>query len=216
MADLNLFHGGYGRAISSGNNAGQFPSIYPSPTRMASHHRPMLFTVDNRFGPFVELPGMGDNPAVDFNQAYAVRATAPNLTAQTASLVGKTVGLIRVPTLHLLTSQFVHAHGGTYGAGMVFDVTINRMNAQTGALVAAVVAPAALLGLVMPAAGAALNVWAALTPADGGLFVADGECLEVGIKIVSVPAPSGSWSGLVADLDMHINLVSKVESFDIR
>ena len=149
MADLNLFHGGYGRAISSGNNAGQFPSIYPSPTRMASHHRPMLFTVDNRFGPFRELPGQGGNPAVDYNQSYAVRATAPTLAAQTASLVGKTVGLIRVPTLHLLTSQFVHAHGGTYGAGMVFDVTINRMNAQTGALVAAVVAPAALLGLVM-------------------------------------------------------------------
>ena len=215
MADLNLMDGGLGRDVTSANNAGPYPTIYPAPTRVASHHKPQVFTVDKRFGPFRELSGNPLYPAVNHNQAYAVRATAPDLTTQTSALIGKKIGLQRIPARHLVTSMFVHAHGGTYGAGMTFDVFIDEVDSSTGALISSKTLPAALLGVVMGSAAVPTEAWAALSPTTGGLFTGS-STYEIGIKVLTVPAASGSWTGLVADLDGHINLLAKVEGFDIR
>jgi hypothetical protein len=215
MADLNLFTGGYGRSFGSDANAGQFPSIYPAPARVASHHKPHIFTLDERFGPFVELPGVNSNPAVDYNQAFALRSIAPTVPLQTSGLIGKTLGIHRIPVNHLITSLFVHAHGGTNGAGLTYDIFINRVNPRTGALVATVTVPAALLGLTMPAADTAADVWAGLAPELGGMFTGP-DVFEIGVKILTVPAATATWSGLVADTDLHISVLAKVEAFDPR
>ena len=211
MADINLFRGGSTPLASLGAecNCGPYPSTYPAPNRVAVHMRDQRFTVAASLA-----------PAIDPNMECILCANAGTTEEQTANIIDKKMGLIRVPVKHLLSAIRMVLDPGN-GAGASFDVYVDRVNPVTGAVVSAVTMPAAAAGNTLAAArdelylipstvsvAASGNAETLAVPSSAGVWSGD-DVLEIGVKFTAGPT-----TGTLCTWDGRIDLVAKVDGFD--
>jgi hypothetical protein len=196
MSDLNMFRGGSTPLAGLGADCacGPFPSTYPAPSRTAVHHPGQLF----------KLPG-ALNPAENDSVRCVLCAKAGTVADQTANIIGKKIGLIRVPPRHLLTHLYLKVVAAN-GAGLGFDVYIDRVNQETGALVAALGGPAPLTGQVVAAAD--FEAFAPVESPTQGLWSAT-DVVEIGVIVTAGPT-----AGTLCGWNGKIDLLANVQGFD--
>lgn len=195
MADINLFRGGSTplASIGGGCNCGPFPSTYPAPNRVATHMRDQHFTLAAQLSPSTEA-----------NVECVLCGLASTTTLQTANIIDKRIGLLRVPPRHLLTHINMVLVPGN-GAGANFDVYAQRVNQTTGAVISQVTLPVAAAGNLMTAA---LDEMYAVNAAGAGEW-SGADVIEIGVEFNAGPTVGTvcTWTG-------SITLVAKVDGFD--
>ncbi len=195
MSDINLFRGGSTPMASLGGdcNCGPYPSTYPAPARVAVHMRDQRFTVAAELDP-------DTNP----NIQCVLCDLAPTTLAQTAAVIDRKIGLLRVPAQHLLTAIRMVLRPGN-GAGATFSVYADRVNPTTGAVVSSLTLPGAAAGNTL---AAALDEMYPISPTTGGEWTG-ADVIEVGVIFTAGPTTGTlcNWTGSVA-------LIAKVDGFD--
>jgi hypothetical protein len=204
MADINLFQGGQGRAITSDCGCGPFPTQYPSPNRVAVHYKAQRFTLSDTL-----------NPKVNTNKRCILCTNAPDAATQATNLIGKKIGILRIPPRHLTSALYLVADAGSNGAGLTFEVYCDVVNATTGAVIGPMGLPANLVGphAPVPGTGTGVEQFATVSPASDGWFTDSTSVLEVGVIVKTAPTPSASLATM-CQWDGHIDLIAKVDAFD--
>lgn len=142
--------------------------------RVAGEYMHGFFTVGNSFNP---MHSIGQDEAIDSAKVK----------------VGDFIGLFEVPTHHTLIDvaaktvphQTERGYPGVANsAGLVFELEVRKLNAETDAEVGTVELVSPMTGLV--ASDEAFKR-SAVKPTDGGYFIPTGEYLVIGLKVTALP-----------------------------